>query len=218
MAAVEQHVHPRIGVVVWQGDGAAVGQVGIAASEVFFDELFLPRHGFEAAGPRVVPVVVAGNHDDAPGEIFDGIELGTQAAFVRNLQVIEGAARGDAMTAAQGWAKGIDGVRQLQNSLSVRHRHNTELIEEHLLSSGALLFRGFSVSSVPEFEQFVQAVCPNMYGEYGDLPKEDQGEKIYHSTPYPADKVILFHNESSHMSRWPRKQFASRTADVPSRA
>jgi alpha-ketoglutarate-dependent taurine dioxygenase len=32
-------------------------------------------------------------------------------------------------------------------------------------------------------------------------------DTIYVSTPYPADKVILFHNESSHLSRWPTKIF-----------
>jgi alpha-ketoglutarate-dependent taurine dioxygenase len=29
------------------------------------------------------------------------------------------------------------------------------------------------------------------------------GGKVYGSTPYPADETILFHNESSHMHRWP---------------
>ena len=30
---------------------------------------------------------------------------------------------------------------------------------------------------------------------------------VYGSTPYPPDKAILFHNESSHMHRWPLKIF-----------
>jgi len=80
-------------------------------------------------------------------------------------------------------------------------------IEEKLLRHGALLFRGFGVDAVPEFESFARAVCPTLYGEYGDLPREEEGEKVYHSTPYPADKAILFHNESSHMHRWPMRQF-----------
>jgi alpha-ketoglutarate-dependent taurine dioxygenase len=29
------------------------------------------------------------------------------------------------------------------------------------------------------------------------------GGKVYGSTPYPSDETILFHNESSHMHRWP---------------
>jgi alpha-ketoglutarate-dependent taurine dioxygenase len=85
-------------------------------------------------------------------------------------------------------------------------RHNKSLLEDCLLESGALLFRGFG-ADVDTFERFAEAVCSELYAEYGDLPKEEMGEKIYQSTPYPPDKTILFHNESSHLDRWPRKQF-----------
>jgi alpha-ketoglutarate-dependent taurine dioxygenase len=44
-----------------------------------------------------------------------------------------------------------------------------------------------------------------LFGEYGDLPREGQGGRVYGSTPYPANQAILFHNESSHMHRWPLK-------------
>lgn len=84
---------------------------------------------------------------------------------------------------------------------------NRDFIEEKLLKHGALLFRGFDLRSVNEFESFASSVCPQLYGEYGDLPSEEEGKKVYRSTPYPPDKTILFHNESSHMHRWPTKQF-----------
>jgi alpha-ketoglutarate-dependent taurine dioxygenase len=58
-----------------------------------------------------------------------------------------------------------------------------------------------------EFEQFAQAICHELFGEYGDLPREQAGGKTYASTPYPRDKAILFHNESSHLHRWPLKQW-----------
>ena len=80
---------------------------------------------------------------------------------------------------------------------------NTEFVYTHLLRHGALLFRGFDVPAVPDFERFAQALCPTLYGEYGDLPREEMGGKVYGSTPYPSDETILFHNESSHMHRWP---------------
>jgi alpha-ketoglutarate-dependent taurine dioxygenase len=80
---------------------------------------------------------------------------------------------------------------------------NQNFINESLLKHGAILFRGFDVNSVNEFEDFASAICPELFGEYGDLPREEQGGKIYGSTPYPADETILFHNESSHMHRWP---------------
>jgi len=86
---------------------------------------------------------------------------------------------------------------------------NQELIDEKLSRHGAILFRGFQLPAVRDFEKVASAICPDLYGEYGDLPREKQGgsEMIYESTPYPPDKTILFHNESSHMHMWPLRQF-----------
>ena len=80
---------------------------------------------------------------------------------------------------------------------------NQSFIDENLLRHGAILFRGFDLNSVNQFEEFASAICPQLFGEYGDLPREELGGKVYGSTPYPADETILFHNESSHMHRWP---------------
>jgi alpha-ketoglutarate-dependent taurine dioxygenase len=80
---------------------------------------------------------------------------------------------------------------------------NREFIETKLLDHGAILFRQFALNSVTEFESFANAVCPDLFADYGDLPREEMGGKVYGSTPYPADERILFHNESSHMHRWP---------------
>jgi len=86
-------------------------------------------------------------------------------------------------------------------------RNYRSFVGDKLLKHGALLFRGFTVNSPKEFEQFAEACCPDLFGNYGDLPREDDSSRIYHSTPYPNAKTILFHNESSHLSRWPLKQF-----------
>lgn len=82
---------------------------------------------------------------------------------------------------------------------------NLGLIESNLLQHGAVLFRNFNISSAEDFESFAQAICPELFGEYGDLPREELGGKVYGSTPYPEEKAILFHNESSHLPRWPLK-------------
>jgi amino acid adenylation domain-containing protein len=82
---------------------------------------------------------------------------------------------------------------------------NREFIETQLLKQGAILFRGFNTNSVPEFEKVANVICPNLFGEYGDLPREGVSGKVYGSTPYPPDQAILFHNESSHLHRWPLK-------------
>jgi len=49
------------------------------------------------------------------------------------------------------------------------------------------------------------AIYNEIYAEYGDLPREGVAGKIYTSTPYPEDKAILYHNESSHMNAWPTR-------------
>lgn len=79
-------------------------------------------------------------------------------------------------------------------------------IERRLLHHGAILFRGFGLTTVADFETFAAAIYSSLFGDYGDLPKEELGERVYHSTPYPPDKTILFHNEASHTERWPMRQ------------
>src|SRR5215469_11215099 len=87
--------------------------------------------------------------------------------------------------------------------------NNRDYLQEELVKHGALLFRNFALDSAQKFEEFAGAMIQDgeLYDEYGDLPRENPGAKVYSSTPYPADKSILFHNESSHTHRWPMKQF-----------
>jgi len=82
---------------------------------------------------------------------------------------------------------------------------NRDFIETELLNSGAILFRNFGVNAVEYFESFAEAICPGLFGEYGDLPRQGVSGKVYGSTPYPHDQAILFHNESSHLHCWPQK-------------
>jgi len=83
--------------------------------------------------------------------------------------------------------------------------NHREVIETNVLKHGAILFRGFNLNSAADFENVANAIHPNLFGEYGDLPREGVSGKVYGSTPYPPDKAILFHNESSHLHRWPLK-------------
>lgn len=84
---------------------------------------------------------------------------------------------------------------------------NRAFVEEKLRRHAGLLFRGFGLANPRDFEVFAEALQPGLYGAYGDLPKKEGGKNTYRSTPYPEDKMILFHNESSHLPRWPRKQW-----------
>nr|WP_315591462.1 non-ribosomal peptide synthetase [uncultured Cupriavidus sp.] len=80
-------------------------------------------------------------------------------------------------------------------------------ITETLHRHAGLLFRNFDIATPQAFEAFAEAIHPGLYGSYGDLPKKEGGTNTYRSTPYPERQMILYHNESAHMDRWPRKQW-----------
>ncbi len=80
-------------------------------------------------------------------------------------------------------------------------------IDELLRDRGAILFRGFPLPSPAAFERFADAASGGLFADYGDLPRESLGDKIYGSTPYPKEEAILFHNESSHLPQWPLRIF-----------
>jgi alpha-ketoglutarate-dependent taurine dioxygenase len=84
--------------------------------------------------------------------------------------------------------------------------HRDEL-DGYFDKNGAVLFRGFALKNAEDFEAVASGIVPDLFAEYGDLPPEGTSERIYHSTPYPADKTILFHSESSHLPKWPLRQF-----------
>ncbi|MEO4048125.1 amino acid adenylation domain-containing protein [Pseudomonas sp. CAU 1711] len=80
-------------------------------------------------------------------------------------------------------------------------------VDELLCRHAGLLFRGFALSGIADFEAFAEALHPGLFGGYGDLPKKEGGRNIYRSTPYPERQMILYHNESAHLPRSPRKQW-----------
>jgi alpha-ketoglutarate-dependent taurine dioxygenase len=84
-------------------------------------------------------------------------------------------------------------------------RNNRDFLETNLLKHGAVLYKGFNLKGAEDFERVATAICEELYGEYGDLPSSGVAKKIYKSTPYPNDKMILYHNESSHFPRWPMR-------------
>jgi alpha-ketoglutarate-dependent taurine dioxygenase len=88
------------------------------------------------------------------------------------------------------------------------HRNRAQ-VDATLHRHGAILFRDFHDGSIEKFEEIALAICPDLFREYGDLPREGESDQIYKSTPYPASRSILFHNESSHLGSWPMRQFFS---------
>ncbi|WP_137169584.1 non-ribosomal peptide synthetase [Marinomonas sp. FW-1] len=86
-------------------------------------------------------------------------------------------------------------------------QNNQAQILTWLEHHGGIVFRGFNLPDPVVFESFCQSMYPELYGQYGDLPKKEGGKKIYRSTPYPDDQMIMYHNESSHQFSWPRRQW-----------
>jgi alpha-ketoglutarate-dependent taurine dioxygenase len=93
-------------------------------------------------------------------------------------------------------------------SLPAWAANNRALIEEKLRLHGGILFRGFNVHEVPEFEQFTQSVSSDLL-EYRERssPREKLHGNVYTSTEYPHEYSIFLHNENSYASKWPLKIF-----------
>lgn len=83
-----------------------------------------------------------------------------------------------------------------------------ENLERKLLQYGALLFRGFSVQSVEQFDQVIAALSPGaLEYMFRASPRTRVGGNIYTSTDYPADQMIFPHNEHSYSPRFPLRLF-----------
>jgi alpha-ketoglutarate-dependent taurine dioxygenase len=83
---------------------------------------------------------------------------------------------------------------------------NRELVEEHLLRAGALLFSGFALKSARQFEEFIEMLAGELLEySYRSTPRSHVSGRIYTSTEYPADQSIPLHNEMAYAAHWPMK-------------
>ncbi|MGH9829420.1 MAG: TauD/TfdA family dioxygenase, partial [Blastocatellia bacterium] len=81
-----------------------------------------------------------------------------------------------------------------------------DFIEEKLLNHGAVLLRGFNLSTAADFESFARAAFGELleYRERSSPRSRVQGN-VYTSTDYPADQEIFLHNENSYQQSWPMR-------------
>lgn len=86
---------------------------------------------------------------------------------------------------------------------------NRDFVEQRLFEHRALLFRGFGVDSVEQFEQFVENTSDGERLEYRDrsTPRTTEGHRIYTSTVHPPDQEIVLHNEGTYWTRWAQKLY-----------
>lgn len=85
---------------------------------------------------------------------------------------------------------------------------NQNEIEANLLKHGGILFRGFQIDGLADFESAVT----NCYGsliDYNDrATHRTQVEgKVYTATNYPPELEIILHNESSFAAKFPMRIF-----------
>jgi alpha-ketoglutarate-dependent taurine dioxygenase len=81
---------------------------------------------------------------------------------------------------------------------------NVELIKQRLSQAGAILFRGFQLAEIDQFEKFMTSIAGELLDySYRSTPRAQVSGKIYTSTEYPAHQTIPLHNEMSYSRSWP---------------
>lgn len=80
------------------------------------------------------------------------------------------------------------------------------MIDERLLVHGAVLFRGFDVTSVEDFARFNASISPrSLEYTYRSTPRTAVGEGVFTATEYPPDQEIALHCENAYQRAWPLK-------------
>lgn len=80
------------------------------------------------------------------------------------------------------------------------------LVSAELERAGGLLFRGFDVQGVDEFQRFAASFGHALLGyDFGSTPRSKVSGGVYSSTEYPAHQSIPLHNEQSYATSWPLK-------------
>jgi alpha-ketoglutarate-dependent taurine dioxygenase len=78
-------------------------------------------------------------------------------------------------------------------------------LEAPLERAGALLLRGFAITSADEFREAVAAAMPDLVDyEEPSTPRTAVGGQVFTSTEYPRDQSIPMHTEMSYRHSWPR--------------
>ena len=88
-------------------------------------------------------------------------------------------------------------------SLTEWTSNNRDSIVQKLRTHGAILFRGFNLNSVEEFEQFLRLLVGDLLPySYRSTPRSEVSGRIYTSTEYPAQSSRGLLRRSFHMAVW----------------
>ena len=94
-------------------------------------------------------------------------------------------------------------------SLSIISNANKDVIHEHLLDKGAILFRGVDIDSRDKFQSIVDRISDGQFMEYidGNSPRTKLSGNVYTSTEFDPEQSITMHSELSYSANWPSKIF-----------
>lgn len=85
-------------------------------------------------------------------------------------------------------------------NLTIWYQDNQASVKALLLEFGAVLFRGFDIKKVEDFELCMEAMIPHKasYVE-GATPRTKLSKAVYTSTEFPPEEEIALHNELSYV-------------------
>lgn len=93
---------------------------------------------------------------------------------------------------------------------------NKSTIDMRLDECGALMFRGFAISTEAGFRDVVNVLSSHpLEYMYRSTPRTDLGNGVYTATEYPPGLSIPLHNENAYQRDWPLRLwfFCTRPAD-----
>jgi amino acid adenylation domain-containing protein len=82
---------------------------------------------------------------------------------------------------------------------------NGTWVDERLTESGALLFRGFNITTPREFASIAREICGQLAAENGEHDSVPGDSHVQTPVFYAPDKKLLWHNENSFNADWPKR-------------
>lgn len=100
----------------------------------------------------------------------------------------------------------VQPVAGAESDLARFAKAHEQRLAVQLLAHGALLFRGFDVGDVADFDRFIGAISNERAAYvYRSTPRSELGGRIYTATEYPPQLEIPLHNENAYQRTWPRR-------------
>ncbi len=78
-----------------------------------------------------------------------------------------------------------------------------EALEAHLREAGAVLFRGFRVTTIGAFQALARPLCGEPFTDNAEHTPVSQDGSVQTPVAYAKDRLLLWHNENSFNDEWP---------------